>query len=355
MSKKLLKSVLCGFMAMTMLAGCGASTDSADAASNLKVGLVTNIGSIDDKSFNQGTWEGIQAAAEEFGLESKYLQPVGESEADALKEIANFDAAGYDMVVTPGFKFANTVTEAQSKYPEKEFLIIDAVPETVADNTVAVLFEEHEAGFLAGLAAALELKEGNVGFIGGMPTDAVNKYNWGFQQGIKYANDNFGTKMEMDPSNFIYQGTFTDVAAGQQISAQLYDRGVDVIFSAAGAVGTGVIKEARERAEGGEPVWVIGVDVDQYDDGLYDDTHSVVLTSAMKKISKATYDVIAQTIEGNFPGGQILSYGAKNDGIGLPVENPNLSEETMKEVNSVYEKIKSGELTVASDKGILEQ
>lgn len=359
MSKRLFKSILCGFMVMTVLAGCGNGASNSTTTSDLKVGLVTNIGSIDDKSFNQGAWEGIQAASEEFDITSKYLQPGGESEADALKEIGNFNEAGYDMIVAPGFKFAKTIYEAQSKYPDKKFMIIDAVPNNgdnvpaVADNSVAVLFEEHEAGFLAGIAAALEIKEGNVGFIGGMSTDAVNKYNWGFQQGIQYANDNYGTNMKMDANNFIYQGTFTDVAAGQQLSAQMYDRGVGVIFSAAGAVGTGVIKEARERAQGGKPVWVVGVDVDQYDDGLYNDTQSVVLTSAMKKISTATYDVIKDAVEGKFPGGQILSYSIQNDGVGIPEVNPNLSEDTTKAVNEVYEKVKVGEIKVASDKGIL--
>ena len=356
MNKKLLKSIICGFIGMSLLVGCGAggNASTTEATSDLKVGLVTNIGSIDDKSFNQSAWEGIQKAGAELGVESKYLQPVGESEADALKEIANFNTAGYDLIVTPGFKFAQTITEAQSKYPDNKFLLIDAALEEVADNTTVVLFEEHEAGFLVGVAAALELKEGEVGFIGGMATDAVNKYNYGFQQGIKYANENFGTNMTMDPSNFIYQGTFTDVAAGQQISAQLYDKGVDVIFSAAGAVGTGVIKEARERAQGGEHVWVIGVDIDQYDEGIYEDNKSIILTSAMKKIGTATYDVIKSAVDGNFPGGQTLSYSVQNDGVGIPEENPNLSEETTAKVQEVYEKMKNQEITVASDKGILE-
>ncbi|WP_054741046.1 BMP family lipoprotein [Cellulosilyticum ruminicola] len=352
MSRKLLRNIVCGFIAMSVLAGCGASTGNTNK-SDLQVGLVTNIGSIDDKSFNQGSWEGIQSAAQKFGIKSKYLQPGGESDAEILKEIANFDEAGYDMVVAPGFKFTQSITQAQSKYPDKKFMIIDAVPETVGNNTVAVLFDEHEAGFLAGLATAVELKEANVGFIGGMATDAVNRYNWGFQQGIQFANENYGTSMTMLPENFIYQGTFTDVAAGQQISAQLYDRGVNVIFSAAGAVGTGVIKEARERAQGGEKVWVVGVDVDQYDDGLYNDTQSVVLTSAMKKISTATYDVIADAIEGAYKGGQTLTYGVQNDGVGIPEVNPNLNEETTKVVNEAYAKIKAGEIIVVADQGIL--
>lgn len=358
MKKRTWSSILSSLLVMATLVGCGSTQSSTDTAteSNLNVGLVTSIGSIDDKSFNQGAWEGILQVEEEFKINKKYLQAAGETEADALKEIANFYDAGYNLIVAPGFGFGKTVYEAQQKYPEMNFIAIDTVAHNgdnvavMADNSVAVLFAEHEAGFLAGVAAAVELQEGEVGFIGGMPTEAVQKYNWGFQQGIKYANEHYGTKMSMDPSNFVYQGTFTDIAAGQQISAQLYDKGVDVIFSAAGAVGSGVIKEATERAQRGGKVWVIGVDVDQYEDGIYGDAGSVILTSAMKKISTATYDVIKQTIQGTFPGGQILTYSAQNDGVGIPAENPNLSEDTTKIVDEVYAKIKAGEVSI-SDSG----
>lgn len=344
--------MLCGALMVGSLVGCGASENGGKATSNYQVGLVTNIGSIDDKSFNQGAWEGITAAEETYGVGKKYLQPAGETDADALKEIANFYDAGYQLVVAPGFKFGTTIYAAQNKYPKTHFVIIDSVVHNgdyqpaMAENSVAILFEEHEAGFLAGLAAALELKEGEAGFIGGMATDAVNKYNWGFQQGITYANQQYGTNLKMDASNFVYQGTFTDIAAGQQLSAQLYDRGVDVIFSAAGAVGTGVIKEARERSQSGKPAWVIGVDVDQYEDGIYEGGKSVVLTSAMKKISTATLDVIAQEVQDQFPGGQILSYSVKNDGVGIPAENPNLSQETTERVKAVYAQMKEGSLEV---------
>lgn len=355
MKNRLLKSILCTVTAMSLLTGCGSTGEAAGTGDEYKVGLVTNIGSIDDKSFNQGAWEGIQAAGEERNVVAKYLQPVGETDADALNEIANFNDAGYNLVVAPGFKFGTTIFEAQSRYPETQFVIIDSVVHNgdqvaaIGENSVAILFEERQAGFLAGVAAAVELQDANAGFIGGMETDAVKKFNEGFQQGISYANANYGTQVKMAPENFIYQGTFTDIAAGQQISAQLYDRGVDVIFCAAGAVGTGVIKEARERAQRGEQVWVVGVDVDQYEDGLYEEGKSVVLTSAVKKINVATKDVIVAATEGNFPGGEILTYSVANDGVGLPTENPNLGEVAEAKVKEVYEKLQSGELVVDGD------
>ncbi len=350
MKKKFIKAVAGTLVAMTAFTGCGSA--GTNSTSNLKIGMVTDLGSIDDKSFNQLTWEGIGKAKEELGLSTKYLKPTGTTEPELMKEIGNLYDGGYKFIVASGFKFATSIFEAQTKYPDAKFVITDSTvystnnEEHIADNTVSILFNEEEAGFLAGVAAATELKEANAGFIGGMETDVIQRFNWGYQQGITYANENLGTNITMDDRNFIYQGTFTDAAAGQQIAAQMYDRGVDVIFSAAGGVGSGVIKEARERAAKGEKVWVIGVDADQYTDGIYEGNNSVILTSALKNVGTAVYDMIKLEAEGNFPGGQILQYGISNDGVGLPSENPNLSEETMNTVNTVYEKLKAGEITV---------
>lgn len=351
MNKKIITGFMCALLASSLLVGCGAKTPINENA-ELSVGLVTNIGTIDDKSFNQGAWEGITASADKYNIRYTYLQPGGETDSDALKEITNFNDAGYELIVAPGFKFGTTIYQAQNKYPNMKFLIIDSVAhngDNIAaqnENTVSVLFKEDEAGFLAGVATALELKEGDVGFIGGMATEAVQKYNWGFQLGIHYANNNYGTAINMDKHNIIYQGTFTDISAGQQISAQLYDRGVDAIFCAAGSVGTGVIKEAREKALNGENVWVIGVDVDQYEDGIYKEGKSVILTSAMKKLSTATEDVITSIMEGTFKGGETLLYSVENNGVGIPEVNPNLSDETSHVVSEVFEKLKSCEIKI---------
>ncbi len=325
----------------------------------LKVGMVTDAGTIDDKSFNQGTWEGVLKAQKELKIKPKYLQPGGTTEADYLKEIGNLYDAGYRFIVTPGFKFETSIYKAQNKYPKGKFVILDGAPHKgdykhqVNSNTVAIFFAEHQAGFMAGLAAALELKKGSFGFIGGMEIPAVQKFNWGYQQGIAYANEHYGTEITMNPENFIYQGTFSDVAAGQQIAASMYDRGVKAIFAAAGGVGVGVINEAKSRNAAGKKVWVIGVDVDQYADGIYDGTHSAILTSAMKKIDQATFDIIKDDLEGKFPGGQTLVFNASNDGVGLPLENPNLGAEVQKTAADIYAKLQSGKIEVASERGEL--
>ncbi|WP_054742290.1 BMP family lipoprotein [Cellulosilyticum ruminicola] len=356
MKKKLTKVLAATLVAVTALTGCGSagSENASGATSNVKIGMVTDMGSIDDRSFNQLTWEGIQKAGKDFGVKSKYLKPTGTTEPELMKELGNLYDGGFNFIVGSGYKFATPMYEAQTKYPNAKFVITDSTIYSasgdvkVADNSVAVVFKGQEAGFLAGVAAAVQLKEANAGFIGGMESDVIQSFNWGYQQGIAYANENLGTNIKVEDKNFIYQGTFTDSAAGQQLAAQMYDRGVDVIFSAAGGVGAGVIKEARERAAAGQKVWVIGVDADQYNDGIYEGQNSVVLTSALKNVGVAVYDTIKLDVEGNFPGGQTLEYGLANNGVGLPSENPNLSEETINAINTVYEKVQNGEIKISA-------
>ena len=354
MNKKALISALMAFGAL-------AFTPLAASAAPFKVGMVTDAGTIDDKSFNQGTWEGIQKASKDIGIKSKYLKPTGTTEADYVKEIGNLNDAGFGLIITPGFKFESAIFVAQDKYPKTKFVLIDGSPnngvfdatrkEKVGANTVSIFFAEHESGFLAGVASALQIKEGDFGFIGGMEIPPVQKFNWGFQQGVAYANQSLGTKVSMKPENVIYQGTFNDVAAGQQLAAQMYDRGVKAIFTAAGGVGVGAINEAKARAAKG--VWIVGVDVDQYAQGIYSGDKSIILTSAMKRIDTAAYDMIKAEKEGKFPGGQTLVFDAKKDGVGIPATNPNLSADVSTKVAAVLADLKAGKITVAAEKGNL--
>lgn len=367
MKKKFLSAVLAVLTTATLLAGCGGSNneqatgESGSKDNKMKVGMVTDAGTIDDKSFNQGTWTGIEKAKTDLGIEDKYLKPNGTTEADYLKEIGNLYDAGFKFIVTPGFKFETAIYKGQAKYQDAKFVLLDGSPHSgekdakpeVGQNTVSIFFAEEQAGFMAGVATALELKEGDLGFIGGMEIPPVQKFNWGFQQGVAFANEKLGTKMSLQEKNVIYQGSFDDSAAGGQIAAQMYDNGVKAIFCAAGGVGVGAIQEAKNRTASGKEAWIIGVDVDQYDDGIYEGDKSVILTSAVKRIDHASYDMIKKELDGSFPGGQTLTYNASNDGVGLPDKNPNLSEETMTEVNKVFEQLKNGEITVSAEQGDL--
>ena len=349
---------LCGTVLLLAALVC-MSLGSVASGAALKVGMVTDAGTIDDKSFNQGTWEGVLKAEKELGVQSKYLKPGGTTEADYLKEIGNLFDAGYQFIITPGFKFETSIYKAQEKYPKGKFVILDGAPHKgdykpeVKKNTVSVFFAEHEAGFMAGLAMALQLKNGPAGFVGGMEIPPVQKFNWGFQQGVAFANKNFGTSITMNPDNFLYQGSFDNVAAGQQIAASMYDRGVRAIFAAAGGVGVGVINEAKTRATSGKDVWVIGVDVDQYAEGIYDGKKSIIMTSAMKRIDQAAFDLIKAELDGKFPGGETLVFDAANNGVGIPAKNPNLRDDVQKKCSEIFAKLQSGEIKVSPELGNL--
>ena len=354
--KKIFAKLLSGALSLSLLVGCSSNVSSETNSkfnrldTDLKVGMVVGSGTIDDRSFNQGSWEGISATVKN----SKYVTSAGKTESDYLASIGNLIDGGYHFIVTPGFYFESALYEAQAKYPDTHFVILDGSPvdendnTVIAENTVSIHFAEHEAGFIAGIAAAVEMQDGDLGFIGGMKIPAVVRFSAGFAQGVEYANTQLGTQVTLDEINVVYQGTFDDKAAGQQIAAQMYDRGVKVIFTAAGGTGMGAIAEAKSRAKQGQEAWVIGVDSDQYADGIYDEATnaSVVLTSAIKYVDQATHDMIAAEAQGNFPGGQNIIFTIANDGVGLPAENPNLSEKTIEIVNKVYEQVKNKEIIV---------
>ena len=355
MKKKVMALVLLALM-VTGLVGCGSDNNASKSEEGkLKVGMVTDTGTIDDKSFNQGTWEGIKEAEKSFGLETTFMQPNGESESSYLTEIQNLYDSGYKFIVTPGYKFETAIYKAQSQYEDAKFVLIDGEPNDgndnylVADNTVAVYFAEEQSGFIAGVASAVQLQDGDFGFIGGMEIPSVKKFNYGFQQGVAYANEHYGTNVSLKAENIVYSGSFSDTALGQQLSAQMYDNGVKAIFTAAAGVNIGVITEAKTRVANGQEAWVIGVDSDQYDDGIYDGNKSVVLTSAIKKIDEAAYQIIEDEINGEFPGGQVLRFDAKNDAVGIPSENPNLSDDTIAKVNEVIDAIKADKIEVKTE------
>lgn len=359
MRKKLIVSVVSIAFVFTMgLTGCAKNA----ASTKTKVGMATDSGTIDDKSFNQGTWEGIKKyESDKQTIETQYLQPQGQQKTDYINAVNNLIAAGNKIIVTPGFKFETTINELADKNKDTAFILIDGKTHEEGkfdfvkhDNVVSVLFNEHEAGFLAGVTAALSSKTGKVGFIGGMEIPPVQKYGWGFKAGVKYANDNFGTKVEV--TQYQYQGSFDNVAAGQTLASGYYSQGIDIIFHAAGGVGVGVIKEAKDRAEKGENVWVVGVDVDQYADGmLKDGKKSVILTSAMKRIGDATYNYIDAKLKGTFPGGQILTLSLKDKGVGLPLENPNLTKDITDKAAQAEKAVLDGTIKVPATQAEIDE
>ena len=332
-----------------ILPGCGKNNIAAEG---VRVGMVTDSGTIDDRSFNQSTWEGITKYEQENGtIQSKYLQPSGEQETDYLTAINDLVDSGYNLIVTPGNKFETAVGKAAEQHTDTTFIILDGEPSNgtqyvAYDNVVSILFSDQEAGFLAGIAAALSTSTGKLGFIGGSKIAPVERFGVGYKAGVKYANATYNTNAQV--VDFIYQGTFNDAAAGQTLAAGMYDKGIDIIFHAAGGTGVGVFNEAKERAEKGQKVYVVGVDLDQYDTGKISNGESVTLTSAIKRMDNAVYKYIDSKVNDTFQGGETITLTVVEDGVGLPDSNPNLSQDTVNKVNESKQRIVDGYLTVPS-------
>ncbi len=314
---------------------------AAPAFAQFKVGLVTDVGGIDDKSFNQGTWEGIVRFAQDNKLPKanyKYLQ--SSAEADYVPNLSTFADEGLNLIIAPGFLFEKAMGDVATNYPARKFLIIDTV--VAKPNVVSATFAEHEGSFLVGVAAALKAKaEGKniLGFLGGMQFPLIEKFQAGFEQGVK----------AVDPSMTIlvdYAGDFAAPDKGQAIAQKQFNAGAYIIFHAAGGTGNGMIKEAKERSQKGDIRWGIGVDKDQYADGMYGNK-SAVLTSMMKRVDVAAYEVSKMTMQGKFPGGQVMVFSLANDGVGIPEKNPNLSDDIVAKVKDYAAKIKSGALKVS--------
>jgi basic membrane protein A and related proteins len=328
---------------------CALAVTSLAIAGPTRVGFVTDIGGIDDKSFNQGTWEGIKLFGKENNLkegkEIKYLQST--AEADYVPNLSTLADENLDLIIASGFLFENAMAEVGGKYPKQKFLIIDSVVKDKAGkmlpNVANAVFSEHEGSFLVGVAAGLRAKADKkavVGFVGGMQFPLIQKFEAGFAQGVKAVNPS--CKVLVD-----YAGSFADPGKGQALAAKQYGAGADVVFQAAGATGNGVIKEAKERSQKGDVRWAIGVDKDQYNDGVYAPGKSAVLTSMMKRVDVAAHDVAVMTRDGKFPGGQVLVFSLKNKGVSIPVSNPNLSADIVKKVAEYEAQIASGKLKVS--------
>ena len=311
-----MKKIIVMLLAVLVLAACGGSkTEQKNASDVFELALVTDIGTIDDKSFNQGAWEGLVEYADEYGISRKYYQPSEQSNDAYLTAIDLAVKGGAKVIVTPGFLFETPIFIAQDRYPDVHFILVDGVPHSedystfkTANNTVGILYAEDQAGFLAGYAA---VKDGytKLGFMGGMAVPAVVRFGYGFIQGAEYAADELGLPVGSIIINYHYTGDFKATPEVQTKAASWYKDGIEVIFACGGPVGNSVM--AAAQAEGKK---VIGVDVDQSNQS------PTVITSAMKGLGVSVYSCIADFYTGDFPGGQTLVQLAANEGVGLPME-----------------------------------
>lgn len=335
-------------IACVTLFGC---SQAGDKQETIKVGMVTDVAGIDDGSFSELAWKGVNKFAEEYNKQSgktveiQYVTPKDTALTELTSNIDNLIMARNKIIVVAGFAFEEAVGISATEHKDVDFILIDGEPlvdgkYVSLDNVVSVKFKENEAGFLAGVATALESKTGKVGYLGGIEVPAVVSYGVGFNYGVEYANEHLGTDVTV--TDYIYSGTFTDFSLGQMLSAGMFDKGVDIIMATAGVATQGAISEAKQRGD----VYIVGCDSNQYQDGMTDNGDSVVLTSAMKHIDVVVDNLLEEWSMDKFQGGKTISTGITSDSVGLPSNNPNLTTNNSNKLEDVKQLLKNGEIVV---------
>jgi basic membrane protein A and related proteins len=345
-----------------ILAACGGAkdenkeTDKEDSASqndeatvDYKVAMVTDEGGVDDKSFNQSAWEGIKAWGETNGLSKgegfDYAQ--SNATADYMPNIARFVRDEYDLVFGIGFKLKEDLQTSAGQYPDTNFAIVDEVVD--APNAASITFKEHQGSFLAGVAAAMKTKTDKLGFVGGIKSPLISKFEAGFIAGAKSVNPDIEVEV-------LYAESFTDPAKGKIIATTMYDNGVDVIYHASGGTGNGVFNQAKDLKQNDpeRDIWVIGVDRDQYEEGQIGE-NNVTLTSMVKRVDVAVQDVINRGMNGEFPAGEILEYGIEENAISIAETNAEaMTEDIIAGVQEWEQKILNGDVVVPQTEEELE-
>jgi basic membrane lipoprotein Med (substrate-binding protein (PBP1-ABC) superfamily) len=278
---------------------------SAAAAEPLKVGLVTDVGKIDDKTFNEFAYKGMVQAAKAFDIRTAFIET--QQPTDYEKNIERFLTEGFDVVVTVGFMIGDATKTMARKYPDRKFIIVDYAYDPPVPNILGLIFAEDQAGFLAGILAGSVTRTDIVGIVAGKEIPPVVRYRKGYESGI----------LRVCPDCEIlgvYIDSFNDPARGKTAALSQMDEGADVIFGAGGTTGSGAILGAAQAG-----ARVIGVDQDEYMTTFKAGKApgaGRVLSSAMKRVDVAVFDAIRQVVEGRFQGGT-KRYDAANEGVGL--------------------------------------
>jgi basic membrane protein A len=327
-------------LALGILAGCGGAkpteqapasngTENKPAATVFKAGMVTDVGGLNDKSFNEAAWEGLKKFKAEGGVDVKAVESKRQEEYEP-----NFQQlidSKFDIIWGIGFLMGDATKKMATQFPQQKFGLIDAVAE--APNVASVLFKEEEGSFLMGVMAAKTTKTKKVGFVGGMDIPIIHHFEAGFKAGVK----------AVDPTVevlTVYSGTFTDPGKGKDVALNMINQGADVIFHAAGGTGEGAIEAAKIKN-----VFAIGVDKDQ--NSLAPDH---VISSMIKRVDQATYSVSKQAKEGKFKGG-VVSLGLKEDAVGYAPSTrwDKMPQGTKELVEKWADAIKNGKVVVPND------
>lgn len=358
MKKKMLAVLLAGTMAASMTA-CGGSSSSntadttaaakeagdsaeqtgeakADAkdASEFKIGLITDVGGVNDGSFNQSSWEGLERAGEELGVTVNYLESA--TDADYKPNMETFIDEDYDLIISVGYMLADATREAAEANPDTKFAIIDDATIDLP-NVTSLMFKAEQASYLVGYVAGLTTKTNNIGFVVGMTNETMNQFGYGYCAGAIDANPDI-TVQQMNANSF------ADSATGKSMANAEITNGADIVFQAAGATGLGVIEACQEAG-----VYAIGVDSDQ--SSIAPNT---VLTSAMKRVDNAVYEAVQELIDGTLEGG-VKTFDLAAGGVDIAPSQDLISEDVIAAVDEVKEKIISGDVVVPDNKASFEE
>lgn len=321
----------CGGSSSSSTSGSDAGSASSSAESNVKITMVTDMGGVNDQSFNQGAWEGLQELGEETGAKVSYTE--SKQESDYATNLDKAVDAGNMLVWGIGYAMADAVENAAKQNPDVNFAIIDNAFESPEDNLTGVTFHSQEPSFVAGYIAAMTTKTNKVGFVGGMASDVLKTFEFGYKAGVSYANATENKQVEVVAQ---YTETFTDAAKGKAVGAKMYTDGCDIVFQAAGNCGNGVIEAATEANQ-----LVIGVDSDQYEQAPDN-----MLTSVLKKVNEAVQEISSQIVHGDAIGGTNVELSMADDAVGISEHHDLMTEEVYSAALELCDQIKAGTIEV---------
>lgn len=294
---------------------------------SISFGMITDVGGLGDKSFNDSAWAGMQKIGQELGVEPKVLQSA--KQEDYESNLGNM-AQSVDVSVAVGFLMEQAMASAADQYPDKKFGIIDTVVDK--PNVMSVTFKENEGSFLVGVIAGLTTKSNTIGFVGGMETPLIQKFEVGFRAGVASVNPK--AKVLVD-----YTGAFDNPDKGKEIALKQFKQKADVIYHASGACGIGVIQAADENN-----FWAIGVDQDQ----AKESKNNKVLCSMIKRVDTATYTIVKSVNDNAFKGGaaNALALGLKEEGVGYSDNGKNVTADVAAVADKYKAAIIDGTVTV---------
>ncbi|RKS04642.1 nucleoside-binding protein [Nocardiopsis sp. Huas11] len=316
------------------------SETEGEESTDVRVGLAYDVGGRGDRSFNDSAYRGLERAADELGVETRDFEPTdGEAESAKADRLGTMAEEGFDVVIAVGFAYAESVESVAADYPDVQFAIVDSEIEDI-DNVTSLVFAEEQASFLAGAAAALSTEEDHVGFIGGVETPLIQKFEAGFVQGVEHVDSDISIEIDYlsQPPDF---SGFSDPAQGREAAQAQHDRGADVIYHAAGASGNGVLQAAEEN-----DFLFVGVDSDQYENA--DDSQKpYVLTSAIKQVDVAVFEMIKAVVDGD-PQSGIQRFDLADGGVDYTTSNEELISPVQEELDGLKQQIIDGEIEVSS-------